>query len=144
MRRGTRVELRVANGVTAYRRTLFDRELLDELLPTYSFGEDLEFSKRARRYGKIWLSNDSIVRHNESKVNRYSQRAIVALQWRNYLYFYDKLHANEFWPNRFWRVWWMLGQSLRWLKLGMGFPIVGWKAEARNKAAPNSYEKSIQ
>jgi GT2 family glycosyltransferase len=137
IRRRNGIELRVANGVTAYRRSLFDRELLDEL-PAYSFGEDLEFSKRARRYGKIWLCPDSVVRHNESQVNRYSQRAIVALQWRNYLYFYDKLNAAAFWPNRFWRLWWMTGQSLRWLKHGMGFPIIGWKVKAERQGQLSS------
>ncbi len=119
------IQLRNTGGFSAYYRKLFEYEQFDQHLRGYCLGEDWEFSMRARRYGKLYLAPNAFVLHRTSPVNRHSLGRYMKLRWDNHLYFYDKLEANRFGPNRFWRFWWMLGESLKWWKLGYGFPLLG-------------------
>jgi hypothetical protein len=55
-------------------------------------------------------------------LNRYGQRRLLAQRWRNMLYFYDKLEHDRTPYDRFWRLWWMLGETAVWLRKGYGLP----------------------
>src|SRR5579872_1284787 len=125
-----RTELRVvAGGATAFRRSLFDLELFDERLVAHSYGEDWEFAHRARERGSLVLAPDARLVHHASPMNRHKYEQILKDRWGNSLYFYDKLEADKYPMNRFWRIWWMLGESLLWLRAGLGFPLLGIKTK---------------
>jgi len=123
IRRQDGTELRTLVGCAmAYRSRLFECERFDELLTGYALGEDWEFSARSRRYGELWLCDGARVVHFVSPANRLSLQRARKDRWLNFLYFYDKLGARELLTNHFCRAWWMFGESLRWLNLGMGLP----------------------
>ena len=64
-------ELGRVNGCAmAFRAALFEDEKFDEQLVDYSFGEDWEFSKRARRHGRLYLVHGATIIHHESPANR--------------------------------------------------------------------------
>lgn len=120
----------MAGGAAAFHARLFERERFDEQLTDYCFGEDWEFCKRARRYGRFFLVRGATLIHHESPVNRYQQRRVVHQRWRNCRYFYDKL-ASERGPfDRFWLWWWMLSESVIWVRKGLGLP---WVAERESE-----------
>jgi GT2 family glycosyltransferase len=106
----------------AFRATLFETEKFDPALIDYSYGEDWEFSKRARRHGRLYHVAEASLVHHESVLNRYGQRRLLAQRWRNMLYFYDKLENDRTPYDRFWRLWWMLGETAVWLRKGYGLP----------------------
>ena len=116
---------RLAGCAMSFRRGLFDFEQFDESLVGYSFGEDWEFSKRAQRYGRLLLVPGPLLLHHVSPLNRNNMEQLQRDLWDNYLYFYDKLGAGKVPVNRFWRIWWMLGESLKWARYGLGFPLLG-------------------
>jgi GT2 family glycosyltransferase len=123
MRLGENGELRRVRGAAmAFRAALLAIERFDTTLRGYSYGEDWEFSIRARRHGKLLLAPGAVVRHNSSPVNRFDARRALQTRWTNTLYFYDKL-ADEHAPlDPLWRRWWMLGELLLWWKTGSGWP----------------------
>ncbi len=123
---------RVHGCAMSFRTKLFERERFDANLVEYSFGEDFEFSKRAARYGKLYLADSAHVVHHESPTNRLKQRRLIAQRWRNMLYFYDKLPEERTPLDRLWRLWWMLGETIVWLKKGYGLPT---------RRAPNDNRK---
>ena len=43
-------------------------------------------------------------------------------RWTNIRYFYRKLRAGTRPVDRLWYWWWMLGETLQWLRLGYGVP----------------------
>ncbi len=106
----------------AFRAALFEKERFDPALVDYSYGEDWEFSKRARRHGRLYHVPGAVLVHHESTVNRYGQRRLLAQRWRNMLYFYDKLEHDRTPFDRFWRLWWILGETVVWLRKGYGLP----------------------
>ena len=120
-KRGLR--LRNATGVAGFRRSIFEHELFDENLTGYCWGEDWEFSRRASRYGYITRALEAQVRHHVSVTNRPDVQRGLIHRWKNYLYFYDKLADDSPW-DRFCRLWWMIGQSLTWARVGMGLPFL--------------------
>lgn len=127
------IELRViAGGATAFRRELFQYEKFDERLVAHSYGEDWEFAHRARQYGKLILAEKARMYHHASATNRHKYEQILRDRWDNSLYFFNKLNAAKQPINRFWRLWWMLGESLLWLRVGLGFPLFG----IRTRRAP--------
>jgi GT2 family glycosyltransferase len=113
---------RVHGCAMAFRARLFERETFDQQLVDYSYGEDWEFSKRARRLGHLYLVRDAVIIHHESPANRYRQRAQLEQRWRNIRYFYDKLAAERQPADAFWLRWWMLGETFVWLRKGYGLP----------------------
>jgi GT2 family glycosyltransferase len=115
---------RLSGCAAAIRRSILLKEHFDENLIGYSYGEDWELSYRLQRYGTLVLVPDSRVIHHVSPRNRYSEDQMQRDRWDNFLYFYDKLGAARIPVNRFWKVWWMLGESLLWLKRGMGLPFL--------------------
>ena len=134
------VRLKNATGVAGYRRSIFEYELFDENLTGYCFGEDWEFSRRASRYGYITRAVDARVLHHVSPTNRLDVRRGLINRWKNYLYFYDKLADDSMW-DRFCRLWWMVGQSLTWTRVGMGLPFLTSNRSLKiNGANPNSNE----
>ncbi len=106
----------------AFRASLFERELFDQQLTDYSYGEDWEFCKRARRHGRLYLVRGATVIHHESPTNRYKQRRLLEQRWQNVRYFYDKLAADRRPADGFWLWWWMLGETIVWLRKGYGLP----------------------
>lgn len=117
------LELPVLEGFAmSFRRELFARELFDERLRGYSFGEDWEFSQRARRHGRLAVAAGGLVQHHRSPLNRHDIHAHLRDRWTHYAYFYRKLNADVQLINRLWRVWWTIGESYKWLRHGMGLP----------------------
>jgi GT2 family glycosyltransferase len=123
---GNPPELRVLAGCAmALKRGLLLEEPFDENLVGYSYGEDWELSHRLLRHGKLLLATQAGVIHHVSPLNRYGIRQLQRDRWDNFLYFYEKLEASRYLLNRFWRLWWEVGESALWLKEGMGLPILG-------------------
>jgi GT2 family glycosyltransferase len=119
-------ELQSLHGCAmAFRSSLFERELFDEALRDYSFGEDWEFCKRARRHGRLYVVPGATVVHHESPANRYRQRRLLEQRWRNVRYFYDKLPDERGPADALWLRWWMLGEAIVWLRKGYGLPRTG-------------------
>lgn len=114
----------------AVKRDLLAHEQFDENLVAYSYGEDWDLSYRLLRHGTLLLVPDSQLVHHTSPQNRYRIAQLQRDRWDNFLYFYDKLGASRRLVNRLWRVWWMLGESLLWLKEGMGLPFLGLQSRA--------------
>lgn len=106
----------------AFRTELLRKERFDESLRGYAFGEDWEFSHRARRYGALRNAEGAFVRHHFSTVNRDGTRRMLEYRWRNYHYFYRKLGADREVGNQFWRIWWEFGEAYKWMRQGMGLP----------------------
>jgi GT2 family glycosyltransferase len=133
IRRRSGVQVRVVSGCCmAFRTALFGREQFDEHLQGYSLGEDWEFSVSARKHGTLWLAEGAEVLHLQSRSNRWGSHRLLIARWNNFLYFFDKHGAGRSAINRFWRRWWMIGESLHWLKAGIGFPVLGIRTtEAR-------------
>jgi O-antigen biosynthesis protein len=128
--KGGLIELRRIYGcAAALRRSLLLKEPFDENLIGYSYGEDWELACRLRAYGTLRLVPESRVIHHVSPTNRYGMRQLQRDRWDNFLYFYEKLNASRFFMNRFWKAWWMLGESILWLKEGMGLPFLGLQSD---------------
>ncbi len=75
----------------AYRRQLFDKIQFDENLKKYSLREDVDFSYRAKSFGKICISPDACVWHFEDAGGRIDirKRIIMELVYWAYLYWKD-------------------------------------------------------
>jgi GT2 family glycosyltransferase len=113
---------RVHGCAMAFRSSLFKREQFDQQLTDYSYGEDWEFSKRARRHGRLYRVRGATIIHHESPVNRYGQRRLLEQRWQNMRYFYRKLSADRGPTDALWLWWWMLGETIVWLLKGYGLP----------------------
>ncbi|MDQ6824197.1 MAG: glycosyltransferase [Candidatus Eremiobacteraeota bacterium] len=123
-RRDMVVVLRRLTGCAyAIRRSVLLREPFDENLVGYCYGEDWEISYRLIRHGMLLMVPGARVIHHMSPRNRYSEAQVQSDRWDNFLYFYDKLGASRSPINRFWKIWWMLGESVLWLNAGMGLPF---------------------
>jgi len=117
----------------AFRSSALQGERFDENLVGYAYGEDWEFSLRARRRGRLVLVKDARVIHHTSPVNRFKTEEQLKARWEAFNYFYEKLEGGRYWPNRFWHFWWELGESIHWLRFGMGFPVLGiWSSRVPN------------
>ena len=117
VRRGERIPRLIDGLASAYRRELLANEKFDEALPGYSLAEDWDLTKRAARHGALTIVPDARVRHEHSQNNRHSASAYMALRRTNILYLYEKLEAERDPRNRFWKQWWMLGETLRQARL---------------------------
>jgi GT2 family glycosyltransferase len=124
-KRGTDELPRMHGCAMAFRAALFERELFDPQLVDYSYGEDWEFCKRASVHGRLYLARGARVVHHESPANRYRQRRLLEQRWRNVRYFYRKLPEQRRLADAFWLRWWMLGETIVWLRKGYGFPRAG-------------------
>ena len=113
---------RLMGAAMAFRASVFARERFDESLHGYCYGEDWDFSLRAKRYGKLASAPDGIVEHRPSPNNRYDRLRALRTRWTNIRYFYRKLRAGTKPVDRLWYWWWMLGETLQWLRLGYGIP----------------------
>ncbi len=124
--RDGKIALRWLGGFAmAFRAELFAQETFDESLHGYSFGEDWEFSQRARRYGILRNADGAFVHHYFSPTNRDGVRRMLEFRWKNYHYFFKKLEAKKDPLNYFWLLWWQIGESYKWLRQGMGLPYFG-------------------
>ncbi|MDQ6781486.1 MAG: glycosyltransferase [Candidatus Eremiobacteraeota bacterium] len=127
----TGVQLRRVWGCAmAFRKDVLRAEAFDEHLVGYGLGEDWEYSIRARRHGMLWLAPGAKVAHNKTALNRFQFNRMLRDRWTNFQYFYEKHEARRSPMNRFWRAWWMLGESLKWSRVNMGFPALGWLPES--------------
>jgi glycosyltransferase involved in cell wall biosynthesis len=130
------LRLRNATGVAGYRRWIFQHELFDENLTGYCTGEDWEFSRRASRYGYITRASEALVNHHVSPVNRLDLQRRLVMRWKNYMYFYDKLAENNI-GDRACRLWWLVGESIKWYRQGMGFPLFGLNERFKSLSMPS-------
>ena len=123
IRRGRERIPRCIDGLaSAYRRDLFALERFDESFTGYCLAEDWDFTKRAARHGTLLIAEDARVRHEPSPNNRHDLRSYIELRWKNINYLYGKLEADNDVRNRFWPLWWMLGERLRALRLRKRMP----------------------
>lgn len=113
---------RLAGAGCAYRRSLFATERFDESLRDYSYGEDYDLAFRARRYGRLVLAREAAIEHVSSPANRYDRLRSFQTRWRNINYLYAKNRAHTAPADRLWHLWWRFGETLRWLRFGLGFP----------------------
>ena len=113
---------RMAGAGCAYRATLFASEQFDEALRGYSYAEDYDFALRARRRGKLVLAPDGVVEHAASNQNRFNRLRSFQTRWRNLNYLYAKHRPHIARADRFWHVWWAFGETLQWLRFGLGLP----------------------
>jgi GT2 family glycosyltransferase len=121
--RDGQAELRWIGGFAmAFRTELMHKEQFDERLRGYCFGEDWEFTQRARRHGRLRNAEGAFVHHHFSTVNRDGVRRMLEFRWRNYHYFFKKLGADKDTGNQFWLIWWQFGEAYKWLRQGMGLP----------------------
>ncbi|HWT05975.1 MAG TPA: glycosyltransferase family 2 protein [Xanthomonadales bacterium] len=116
-------ELRRMSGCAmAFRASVFANERFDESLHGYCYGEDWDFSLRAKRHGRLVLAPDARVEHRPSPNNRFDHRRALETRWTNFNYIYRKLRAQTSPLDRAWYLWWALGETLQWLRFGYGFP----------------------
>ncbi len=113
---------RMAGAGCAYRASLFAREQFDESLAGYSYGEDYDFALRARRSGKLVLAEDAVIEHAASAQNRFNRLRSFQTRWKNLNYLYAKHRPHIARADRFWHLWWALGETLQWLRFGLGLP----------------------
>jgi GT2 family glycosyltransferase len=117
MRRGERIPRLIDGLASAYRRDFLEHQNFDEALPGYSLAEDWDLTKRAARYGALTIIPDARVRHEHSQTNRHDAGAYMTLRRTNILYLYQKLEAQRDPRNRFWKQWWIVGETLRRVRL---------------------------
>jgi GT2 family glycosyltransferase len=116
---------RTAGAGCAFRRSLFDRERFDDQgLYGYCYGEDYDFSVRARRLGRLMRVPEAIVEHCASMNNRFDRRRSFETRWKNLNYIYAKQRAQTAPSDRLWHLWWAFGETLQWLRFGFGLPRV--------------------
>jgi GT2 family glycosyltransferase len=114
---------RMAGGGFAFPKSLFERERFDEDgLQGYCYGEDYDFSLRARRWGRLVLAEKTRVEHCPSPNNRFDRKRAFRTRWKNLNYIYAKLRSQTGPADRFWHLWWALGETLQWLRFGYGLP----------------------
>ena len=113
---------RMAGAGCAYRRSLFEHVQFDEELRGYSYGEDYDFAIRARRSGRLILAENAIVEHAASQTNRFDRLRSFQARWKNLNYIYAKNRAHAAPADRLWHLWWKLGETLQWLRFGLGLP----------------------
>jgi len=116
---------RMAGGGFAFPKTLFAHERFDEELKGYCYGEDYDFSLRARRWGRLIQVEAAVVEHAPSPTNRFDRKRAFQTRWNNFNYMYRKLRAQQSPADRFWYLWWALGETLQWLRFGYGLPRGG-------------------
>jgi GT2 family glycosyltransferase len=117
IRRGERIPRLIDGLASAYRSDFLRCEKFDEALPGYSLAEDWDLTKRAERYGALTILPQARVRHEHSPKNRHDATAYMALRRTNILYLYEKLEASRDPRNRFWKQWWVFGETLRGVRL---------------------------
>jgi GT2 family glycosyltransferase len=109
---------RLIDGLaSAYRRELVRRERFDETLPGYGLAEDWDFTKRAMRHGALTVVPSARVRHLHSPRNRPDPSVYARMRRTNILYLYEKLQAGRHPLNALCKHWWLVGETLRGLKL---------------------------
>ncbi len=124
IKRPNGIQLRTLAGCAmAFRSQLFERELFDERLNDYATGEDWEFSKRAQAYGTMWKVEGALVHHHAAVLNRYNADRMLEQRWSNFLYFYDKYNVGFDPRSKFWLFWWLLGESIWAIRVGLKPPI---------------------
>lgn len=121
-RKGVEYRTWLSGYAMAFRAGLFKKEVLDDALLGYSYGEDWEFSQRARRHGTLRVALGAGVLHHQSPTNREQHETFVLHRWVNFHYFFQKMGAQRNIGDRMWLKWWELGECYRWLRAGMGFP----------------------
>lgn len=132
IKRRNGIQLRTLGGCAmAFRSSLFEHETFDEHLNDYANGEDWEFSKRAQSYGTMWKAQRARVHHHTATVNRYNADRMFEQRWTNFLYFYNKYNAGSDLRNRFWLRWWLLGESIFAVRMGVKPPI--FRSSASNR-----------
>lgn len=119
---GERDVRRMSGCAMAFRATVFAHERFDESLHGYCYGEDWDFSLRAKHHGRLVLARDALVEHRPSPNNRFDHRRALETRWTNVNYIYRKLRAQTSALDRMWHLWWRLGETLQWLRFGYGLP----------------------
>ncbi len=114
---------RTAGAGCAFRRSVFAHERFDDVgLAGYCYGEDYDFSARARRWGRLVFAPDAVVEHRASDANRFDRRRSFETKWKNLNYIYAKHRPHPSLGDRAAHAWWSFGETLRWLRYGYGLP----------------------
>lgn len=114
---------RTAGAGCAFRRSVFAHERFDDHgLEGYCYGEDYDFSLRARRWGRLVYARGAVIEHRASPANRFDRLRSFQTRWKNLNYIYRKNRARTAPADRVWHLWWRFGETLRWLRFGLGLP----------------------
>lgn len=113
---------RLAGAGCAYRAWVFEHVRFDEDLKGYSYGEDYDMAIRARRLGRLVFAPDGRVQHAASQTNRFDRLRSFQIRWKNLNYIYAKNRAHVTLLDRVWYRWWQFGETLQWLRFGLGWP----------------------
>jgi GT2 family glycosyltransferase len=120
-------DVEVLCGCCAFRRSVFDTHMFDEHFSGYGYLEDLEFSYRMGRHGRLVCNPRARITHWESPSARIDWRRLAAMQIVNHAYVFrkhlpqDVYHRACFWWSEF-------GEALRRAATAvkLGDPNVIW------------------
>ncbi|GMW01919.1 MAG: hypothetical protein AMXMBFR84_30550 [Candidatus Hydrogenedentota bacterium] len=118
-------ELEVGCGCCAYRRSIFDRITFDEHFYGYGFLEDLEFSYRAGKLGRILCNPKAGMLHVETPSARTDHKELAAMQIYNHYYVFKK-HLPKTPYHWAWFWWSELGFSLQRLNQAIRQRNTSW------------------
>lgn len=82
----------------SYKRGLFERIRFDENLKRYSLREDVDFSFRAKKFGRLYVTPSAPIYHFEEKKGRinFKKRTLMELSYWAYLYYKNMEEPKEF------------------------------------------------
>lgn len=105
-------DVEVLCGCCAFRRSVFDANMFDEHFAGYGYLEDLEFSYRVGRQGRLVCNPRARITHWESPSARTNWRRLAAMQIVNHAYVFRKHLPQDLYHRAcFW--WSELGESIR-------------------------------
>jgi GT2 family glycosyltransferase len=143
---GALMDISVACGCCAWRRSLFDLVRFDEHFEGYGYMEDLEFAIRALAHGRIILQPEALVWHFASYSGRMSRRELARMQVRNHRYVFRK-HKPQDAVHRAAFYWSLVGDGLlrgaAALTRGDWDSLVGW-VEGLVKKDPRAKEAATE
>jgi glycosyltransferase involved in cell wall biosynthesis len=85
---GIRSVCRLSGANMAYRRWLFEYEMFDEYFAGYGLAEDLEFSIRASRHGRLVVQPKAVLIHEHVAVSREREYVVGRMEIENHTYIY--------------------------------------------------------
>ena len=100
----------------AFRREVFAQIAFDEFFEGYGFMEDLDFTYRASRLGRMVCNPKARITHFESQAARTKMKRLMEMQIVNHCYVFKKHMPSD--AFHWWCFWWSeFGEGLRRLAL---------------------------
>lgn len=96
----------------AFRSSVFDKALFDDYFEGYGYMEDIEFTCRVAKFGRMVCNPKAMVVHLESKGARTPWRRLMAMQIKNHHYVFTKHVRLD--ASHWFCFWWSeLGEGIR-------------------------------